>query len=66
MFVTIRKILILFSLAGLSVGLVACAEEEQNRLLSYEKGTYLGKADQQLSEEQLRQLVRRSNGQRAY
>ena len=66
MFVTIRKILILFSLAGLSCGLVACAEEEQNRLLSYEKGTYLGKADQQLSEEQLRQLVRRSNGQRAY
>jgi len=66
MFVTIRKILILFSLAGLSSGLVACAEEEQNRLLSYEKGTYLGKADQQLSEEQLRQLVRRSNGQRAY
>ena len=66
MFVTIRKILILFSLAGLSSGLVACAEEEQNRLLSYEKGTYLGKADQQLSEEQLRQLVRRSNGQRTY
>ena len=66
MFVTIRKILILFSLVGLSSGLVACAEEEQNRLLSYEKGTYLGKADQQLSEEQLRQLVRRSNGQRAY
>ena len=66
MFVTIHKILILFSLAGLSSGLVACAEEEQNRLLSYEKGTYLGNADQQLSEEQLRQLVRRSNGQRAY
>ena len=66
MFVTIRKILILFSLAGLAFGLIACAEEEQNRLLSYKKGTYLGKADQQLSEEQLRQLVRRSNGQRAY
>ena len=66
MFVTIHKILILFSLAGLSSVLVACAEEEQNRLLSYEKGTYLGNADQQLSEEQLRQLVRRSNGQRAY
>ena len=66
MFVTIRKILVLFSLAGLSFGLIACAEEEQNRLLSYEKGTYLGKVDQQLSEEQLRQLVRRSNGQRTY
>jgi hypothetical protein len=66
MFVITRKIFIVFSLVGLSFGLIACAEEEQNRLLSYEKGTYLGKADQQLSEEQLRQLVRRSNGQRAY
>ena len=66
MFVTIRKILILFSLAGLSFGLISCAEEEQNRLLSYEKGTYLGKVDQQLSEDQLRQLMLRSNGQRTY
>ena len=66
MFVTTRKILILFSLAGLSFGLIACAEEEQNRLLSYEKGTYLGKADQQLSQDQLRQLMLRSNGQRTY
>ena len=57
MFLTIRKILILFSLAGLSFGLLACAEEEQNRLLRYEKGTYLGKVDQQLSEDQLRQLI---------
>ena len=61
-----RKIFIVFSLVGLSFGLIACAEEERDRVLRYEKGTYLGKADQQLSEEQLRQLVRRSNGQRAY
>ena len=66
MFVITRKIFILFSLIGLSFGLIACAEEEQNRLLSYEKGTYLGKVDQQLSEDQLRQLVLRSNGQRTY
>jgi hypothetical protein len=66
MFVTTRKLSILFLLVGLSFGLIACAEEEQNRLLSYEKGTYLGKVDQQLSEDQLRQLVLRSNGQRTY
>ena len=66
MFVTTRKLSILFLLVGLSFGLTACAEEEQNRLLSYEKGTYLGKVDQQLSEDQLRQLVLRSNGQRTY
>ena len=66
MFVITRKIFILFSLVGLSFGLMACAEEERDRVLSYEKGTYLGKADQQLSQDQLRQLMLRSNGQRTY
>ncbi|MFL2844689.1 MAG: hypothetical protein ACJ0BO_00340 [Candidatus Puniceispirillaceae bacterium] len=66
MFVITRKIFILFSLIGLSFGLIACAEEERGRVLRYEKGTYLGKADQQLSEDQLRQLVLRSKGQSIY
>ena len=54
MFVTIRKILILFSLAGLSSGLVACAEEEQNRLftvwdLSWKgRSTIVGRTARQL------------------
>jgi hypothetical protein len=43
---------------------MACTEEERDRVLRYEKGTYLGKADQQLSQDQLRQLMLRSNGQR--
>jgi hypothetical protein len=47
-------------------GLSACAEEEQNRVLSYQKATYLGKTDQQLSEDQLRTLINRSNAQRVY
>ena len=64
MFIITRKIFILFSLIGLSFGLIACAEEEQDRVLRYEKGTYLGNADQQLSQDQLRQLMLRSNGQR--
>ena len=46
--------------------LSACAEEEQNRLLSYDKGTYLGKADQSLSTDQVRQLMMRSHIQRVY
>jgi hypothetical protein len=48
------------------LALSACAEEEQNRLLSYDKGTYLGKADQSLSSDQVRQLMMRSNIQRVY
>jgi hypothetical protein len=61
-----RKIFGLCALVLLSTGLTACAEEEQNRVLSYEKGTYLGKADQKLSDDQLRKLINRSNGQRTY
>ena len=61
-----HKIFGLCALVLLSTGLTACAEEEQNRVLSYEKGTYLGKADQKLSDDQLRKLINRSNGQRTY
>ena len=66
MIAIIRKFFVFLSLLALSFGLIACAEEEQNRVLSYEKGTYLGQKDQKLTEAQLRQLVRRSNGQRTY
>ena len=59
-----RKFLVLFALTAVAAGLSACAEEEQNRVLSYQKGTYLGKTDQQLSEKQLRALINRSNAQR--
>ena len=61
-----RKFLVFFALTVVAVGLPACAEEEQNRVLSYEKGTYLGKTDQQLSKDQLRTLINRSNAQRVY
>jgi len=60
-----RKFFILFALTVVAIGLSACAEEEQNRVLSYKKGTYLGKADQQLTEDQLRTLINRSNAQRS-
>ena len=56
----------LIALTAVVVALSACAEEEQNRLLSYDKGTYLGKADQSLSPDQVRQLMMRSHIQRVY
>ena len=61
-----RKFLFLLALTAVVTGLSSCAEEEQNRVLSYKKGTYLGKTDQQLSEDQLRTLINRSNAQRVY
>jgi hypothetical protein len=48
--------------AGLAVS--GCRKEEQNRKLEFEKGTYLGKQDQRLSDEQLTDLRHRANGQR--
>ena len=56
----------IFALATIVTALSSCAEEEQDRLLSYEKGTYLGKADQALTEEQVRNLMGRADIQRVY
>jgi hypothetical protein len=60
------KIFGLITLTTVALALASCAEDEQNRVLSYEKGTYLGNADQSLTPEQLRQLVIRSQMQRVY
>ena len=61
-----RDFLKVFVLATFVAALSSCAEEEQNRLLSYEKGTYLGPADQSLSDEQVRKLMTRADIQRVY
>ena len=61
-----RNFLKIFALATIVTALSSCAEEEQGRLLSYEKGTYLGKADQALTEEQVRNLMGRADIQRVY
>jgi hypothetical protein len=45
-------------LAGLAVA--GCDESEQGRVLNYEKGTYLGKPDKQLSADQLDELRQRA------
>lgn len=61
-----RDFLNVLVLATFVAALSSCAEEEQNRLLSYEKGTYLGPADQSLSDEQVRKLMTRADIQRVY
>lgn len=61
-----RDFLTVLVLATFVAALSSCAEEEQNRLLSYEKGTYLGPADQSLSDEQVRKLMTRADIQRVY
>ena len=61
-----RDFLRVLVLATFVAALSSCAEEEQNRLLSYEKGTYLGPADQSLSDEQVRKLMTRADIQRVY
>jgi len=40
-----------------------CRETEQDRVLLYKKGTYLGKADQHLSEETLSEIRNRGRRQ---
>lgn len=43
----------------------ACDESEQGRILNYEKGTYLGKADTPLSPEKVEELRQRATLQGA-
>ncbi len=50
------------ALIGLVLG--ACREEEQGRVFDYEPGVYLGKADQNISKEQVRELDVRAGFQR--
>lgn len=48
----------------LGLTLAACRKEEQGRSLRYDKGTYLGKADEGLSEDDLATLRQRATLQR--
>ena len=45
------------------LGLTACQESERDRVLRYDKGTYLGAKDQSLSPEQLQSLQSRARYQ---
>ncbi|NRG18359.1 hypothetical protein HPQ64_11725 [Rhizobiales bacterium] len=46
------------------ITLPGCREEEQNRVLHIEKGTYAGAPDTELSEEKRRELDARARAQR--
>ena len=48
------------------IALQGCREGEQDRILSYEKGKYLGKPDQKLSEAQREQLRQRAKAGQRY
>lgn len=45
------------------VVLSGCEEDEQDRILRYEKGTYLGQEDQPLGQETLDELRNRTRSQ---
>ena len=45
------------------LGFTACQESERDRVLRYDKGTYLGAKDQSLSPEQLQSLQSRARYQ---
>ncbi len=61
-----KNFLKIFALATFVAAFSSCADEEQDRLLSYEKGTYLGPTDQSLTDEQVRKLMARADIQRVY
>ena len=61
-----KKFLGVVTLICLSAALSACDQEEQGRILSCDKGTYLGPADQKLGAEQVRELETRTNLQAWY
>jgi hypothetical protein len=46
-----------------SAALQGCRKEEQDRVLYFDKGTYLGKPDEPLTDEQVEALRQRASGQ---
>jgi hypothetical protein len=56
----LRKLIPVVAGAGLVLALAACDEAEQGRILRYEKGTYLGPTDTELSDRQREELRSRA------
>jgi len=59
---SVRTLAALATLAAAGLLLAACDPEEQGRVLRYEKGTYLGQPDEEISpevREALRERARR-------
>lgn len=62
---SVRLIAVLLLIAG-GFTLQGCREGEQDRILSFEKGKYLGKPDQKLSAAQRDQLRQRAKTAQHY
>jgi len=58
-----RPIVLWLVIAGSALLVQGCREDEQERSLMYDKGSYQGQPDQGLSEEQVERLRQRSAGQ---
>ena len=56
----LHKLITIVAGAGLVLALAACDESEQGRILHYEKGTYLGQSDSELTEQQREELRARA------
>jgi len=62
---SVRRLAALAALTAAGLVLAACDPEEQDRVLLYEKGTYLGQPDEEISpevREALRERARRQGG----
>ena len=57
-------LIILFTTSTLLMS--SCRQEEQNRILNYEKGVYLGKKDEPLTEKQITKLRMHTSRQSSY
>lgn len=58
-----RWAVLVCSLAAAGVVLMGCRSEERNRITNIEPGTYLGKPDQKLTDEQVNELRHRARAQ---
>ena len=58
---TMSSVLLVSAIAVVALSLAACDEAEQGRVLRYEKGTYLGDKDTELSVETLDDLRSRAS-----
>ena len=57
----LQKLIPVVAVAGLVLGLAACDDSEQGRILRYEKGTYLGQSDSELTDAQRQELRARTS-----
>jgi len=60
------RLLLAVLLVAVGFALQGCRQQEQGRMLFYEKGKYLGKPDQTLSEAQRLQLRQRTRAGQQY